>query len=98
MSVLDNDKERKEVGLPSRIFLFTLDQVSSMLNVDEAKLRREYLYYAGRSVGRQPLRTMFAANIAPKELPAEWRVSDREFIRYCKAAGFRGYDLTRASA
>lgn len=92
----DGEAVRKEVGLPALVFTFTLDQIAAMLSVDEAKLKREYLYYAGRSVGRQVPGVMYAVNIAPDpRLPAEWRVTQREFVRFLKAKGFRGYDLTR---
>lgn len=96
MASNDSEKERKVVGLPPIIFMFTLDQLSAMLGVDEKMLKANYLYYAHRSVGIQRADDMYAVNVAPPEMPAEWRVSQKEFVRWCKKKGFRAYDVSRS--
>jgi len=91
----DSDETRRSVGLPPLVFMFTLDQVAAMLQVGEAKLKQHYLYYAHRSVGLQTPDQMYAVNVAPDGLPAEWRISQKEFVRFVKKKGFRLYDVSR---
>lgn len=84
----------KEVGLPPIIFLFTLDQVAGMLNIQEQTLRQKYLYYRGRSSGRPQRHHMEAVNISPSDEKSDWRVSMKEFVKWCRKMGFRNYELT----
>ena len=91
---LDSAKVRKEVGLPPLIFLFTMDQIAGMLGIDETQLKMKHIYFSGRSSGKLQRHQMYAVNISPEGQPAVWRVSQREFVRYLRAVGFRGYDLS----
>jgi hypothetical protein len=78
-------------GLPVRPFLYTIDQIASILALDLHQTKR-YLWLKDRSVGPQPRDRIFAINIAPEgELP-EWRVAERELIRWLRHQGFRVYD------
>jgi hypothetical protein len=83
---------RPAVGLPPRPFLYTVDQISVMLDISEAEVLRSYIYFENRSVGTRKIDLMCARNIAPKDQPAEWRVAEREFIRWMKTKGFRHYE------
>ncbi len=78
-------------GLPIRSFLFTLDQVSTMLEIGTKSLKDGYIHFHGRSVGPRPLDKILARNLAePGEKP-EWRVAEQEFIRWMRRKGFRVY-------
>lgn len=83
----------ESVGLPPRPFLYTLDQISTILNVDLNTVKVKYIYYEGRSTGRKSVRLLEARNIEPNrhEKP-DWRVAERELIRWMKVMGFKYYD------
>lgn len=80
------------VGLPVRPFLYTLDQISMLIDVDEVQLKRTYVHFDGRSIGSAPRSKMLARNIAPPDATPDWRVVEREMIRWFKNRGFRYYD------
>lgn len=84
----------RSVGLPPVIFMYTLDQIATMINVKEETLRQKYLYYVGRSSGRPQRHHMEAVNIAPPEDKAEWRVTMTQFVKWLKRMGFKIHELT----
>lgn len=43
-----------------------------------------YLFYVGRSVGIPPPDKMEAINISPAGVQPEWRVEERQFVKWCK--------------
>jgi hypothetical protein len=89
------DKSSHSVGLPPVIFLYTLDQIAAMLNVEEATVRAKYLYYVGRTTGTKARHHMEAVNIATdSSSKPDWRVSMVEFIRWLKRMGFKIHGLT----
>jgi hypothetical protein len=77
------------IGLPPIIFMFTIDQIASMLNIDERTVMTTYLYYVGRSTGRKATHQMDTINIAPEERDPEWRVPTKEFLRWCTRRGIK---------
>jgi hypothetical protein len=78
------------VELPERVFLFTVDQIATMMEVSEQQVYDNYLFYEGRSVGVRPKGKMLARDISPEDAPRpEWRVTDREFTRWMRFKGFR---------
>lgn len=81
-----------KIGLPPRVFLYTLDQIAVMLDVSEVQLGRAYIFFEGRSIGRRQVSLMTARNIAPADDKPDWRVAEREFVRWMKVKGFRYYD------
>jgi len=85
----------EKVGLPALAFMFTIDQIASMLNVSEDTVRLVYLYYQGRTSGLKKKHHMMAINIAPDGENASWRVSLEEYRRWLSRMGFRQADLTR---
>lgn len=87
-------KSTASVGLPPVIFLYTLDQIASMLNISEDSVRSRYLYYVGRTPGTKKRHHMEAVNISPPEENADWRVSMNEFIRWLKRMGFKIHGIT----
>lgn len=80
------------VGMPLRAFLFTTDQIATMLSVSEQDVKKTYLFYQGRQPGARPRSKMLARNIAPEGEKPEWRVAERELLRWMKVKGFRIYD------
>ncbi len=85
----------KKIGLPDVVFLFTIDQVASMMNVEQDTIMSVYLYFQGRSSGPRKRHHMRAVNIAPEDKKAEWRVSLEEFRLWLKRVGFQAKDITR---
>jgi hypothetical protein len=82
----------RSVGLPVRPFLYTLDQISSLLMVDKNELKQHYIFYDGRSTGFPNRNLIVAHNIAPPDQSPEWRVVDKELVRWMRFKGFKYYD------
>lgn len=85
------ERQAEAVGLPPRLFLYTLDQVSTMLGVELPYLKNVYIYYEGRSIGISRDR-LGARNIAPSGVTPEWRVSETELIRWFRFKRFKVYE------
>jgi hypothetical protein len=79
------------VGLPIRPFLFTVDQIATLLSAHEQTVK-DSLFYDGRSTGRQPKDKMIARNIAIPGARPEWRVSEQELIRWMRFKNFKVYE------
>lgn len=89
--------ERERLSLPPKFFMYTIDQVATMFEVDVTAVKANYLYYERRSVGSKPGDRMLARNIAPAGEKPEWRISEQEVIRYLRKRGFRIYTKTSFS-
>lgn len=87
-------KQNEKVGLPYRPFLFTLDQISSLLQLKVETLSQHYIYFEGRSIGVRKLDKMLARNIAPSDQKPEYRVAERELLRWMRRKGFKHYEGT----
>lgn len=83
---------RQSIGMPARVFLFTLDQISVMTDIAEGQLLKSFLYLEGRSTGSRKKELMIATNIAEPNAKPDWRVTEREFVRWMRYKGFRYYD------
>lgn len=86
------DAERFE--LPPRFILYTLDQIATMLNVGLPQVKQSYIHYDRRSPGARPGDRMVARNIAPEGEKPDWRVAEKELIRYLRKRGFKIYNRT----
>lgn len=84
--------DQKKLGLPPRIFMYTADQIAMMLELTEDYVRQKLLFYDRREPGLTPKTKMRAFNIAPEGETPEWRVTEREFIRYLKHRGVKFYE------
>lgn len=84
--------ERKWVGIPPRVFLYTLDQVSTLVNLTVVDLKGNHLWYEGRETGSRPTSKMKAVNISEPEEKPDWRVAEAELIRWMKRKGFKYYE------
>lgn len=80
------------VGLPAKVFLYTIDQIGTMLSLTPKQVAARYVYFEGRSIGSRKKDLMVARNIAAAEDPPEWRIAERELIRWMRHKGFRYYD------
>lgn len=86
-------KSKSDVGVPVRPFLWTLDQVSTILEIDIMQLRQAgYIHYEGRSIGLPSKQVMIARNIAPADRRPEWRIAEKELLRWLRVKGFKYYD------
>ena len=85
--------DREKLGLPIRPFLYTLDQISTILNITEPVLKRDgYLHFEGRTPGTSRPDELRVVNVAPRDAHPNWRVEERELIRWMKRKGFRYVD------
>lgn len=82
----------EKIGLPLRPFLFTMDQIGTMLALTSRQVESKYIYFEGRSTGSRRLDLMTARDIAPEGSKPEWRVAERELLRWLRKKGFRYYD------
>jgi len=90
-----HEKNLESVGLPLRFFLYTLDQIAMMIGMSQTALEAKYIYYGGRSIGRPSPDLIQARNIAPRDEEPDWRVVDREVVRWMRRKGFKVYDTAR---
>lgn len=89
----DNQNRRAHsVGLPPRPFLYTFDQLSTLLELKVNTISMHYIFYDGRSTGNVNRDLMMARNIAPPTDRPEWRVAEAELVRWMKRKGFKFYD------
>lgn len=83
---------RQGIDLPHRPFLYTTDQIASILGVAEHTVRTEYLFYTGNEWGKPHPDLLQARNIAPSVTDREdWRVEEQEFKRWLRRKGFHTY-------
>ncbi len=83
---------RDRVDLPQKPFLYTLDQVAHLLDLRVDTLQLHYIHFDGRSIGVQPRDKLLAHNIAPTGVKPNWRIAEKELIRWMKNRGIRHYD------
>lgn len=92
MSDTRDEIHRKDVGLPSRPFLYTIDQVAQLMSISEEVVKREFAHWDGRSVGIPNKDRIIFRNIMPNGATPEWRCSERELIRFLRHKGFKYYE------
>lgn len=83
--------EGEPISLPPRPFLYTVDQLASLLGVSESRVRDAYLFYISNDWGKRPPDLLEARNIAPSGEKPDWRVEEKELKRWMKRKGFRFY-------
>lgn len=84
----------ENVGLPIRPFLYTLEQVATLISMRMQTLMNQYIYFEGRNTGTKSVHLLLARNIAKPTDKPEWRVAEREFIRWLRVKGFRIYEFS----
>jgi hypothetical protein len=80
--------EALEVWLPSHEFFYTIDQVATLLSVEESWLRKR-LYYVGRMPEKLQRDKLQTVNIGDSATAPEWRISHRELTRWLARKGYR---------
>jgi len=88
---MPNKNYQEQFGLPPKIFLYTLEQIAYMIEMDLETFKRTYIHYAERSVGARQHPLIEARNIAPDGEKPQWRVAENELIRWLRYKGFRIY-------
>lgn len=88
MNADKEDREAASVNLPPTSFLYTIDQICQLVGMDQTQAMRTIFYYHMRSTGIHSPHLMMARNIAPPNADPEWRVAQREFVRWLKLKGF----------
>ncbi len=81
-----------KIGLPVREFMYTLDQIAFLLEVELSTLKTSMIYFEGRSVGAVNKDRMQAYNIASAGEKPDWRVPERFFKRWMRFKGFKIYE------
>lgn len=90
------DNQRKAVGLPIRPFLYTPDQIATLLGESTKKILNDYLFYDGLEAGVPKRTQMRCRDIASDELldkdVHDWRVTEMELYRWLRRMRFRIFD------
>lgn len=81
-----------KIGLPLREFMYTIDQIAYLLEMEESYLRSRVIFFEGRSVGVPTKEEMLAVNVARADEKPEWRVAERYFKRWMRFKGFKIYE------
>lgn len=89
----ENNSDR--VALPPRFFLYTLDQIAMMLGYSQKNLEATHIFYHGRSIGYPSPDKIQARNIAQPEDKPDWRVVDRELVRWMRRKGYKAIESAR---
>lgn len=85
----DRGDTQREVDWNRPPFLYTLDQVAQVVNMNEMILKRGYInFWSPGELEKPDSRKMVARNIGDKDNP-EWRITDSEFHRWLKVMGFK---------
>jgi hypothetical protein len=83
----------EKLGLPARPFLWTLDQISVIIDLPLNQLKAGgTIHFEGRSLSTAARGQMIARNIAPPDQTPDWRVAERELIRWLRVKGYKFYD------
>jgi hypothetical protein len=90
-----HDANHAQVNLPIKPFLYSLDQIATILDTSEQNVKQNYIHFSGRSINLPTHDQIVARNIAAPGAKPEWRVAERELIRWLRRKGFywheRGY-------
>lgn len=92
MGMHNRKPDTTRVSIPPRPFLYTLDQVEQLTSIPMKRLQREFIYFEGRSAGKNPKNRMVARNVAGPEDTPTWRIAEKELIRWMEHKGFRYYE------
>lgn len=80
-----------EVRLPPREFMYTVDQVCLMLDVNRKYFDERIAFYRGRTTGRARSR-LNVVNIAAPEAKPLWRISETDYKLWMRTKGIVFYD------
>lgn len=72
-------------------FLFTLDQVATIAQLNLSTFKSKYVYYSGESIGRRDPNLFLARDINPSPNEKDWRITESEVERWLKYKGFKPF-------
>lgn len=75
-----------DIRLPMRPFFYTIDQVATLTGLTLNQVNR-LLFRHGADSGIPPRERLYAINLAPADAPIEWRVEEKELLRWLKHRG-----------
>lgn len=81
----------QSVGLPPTSFLYTIDQICTLIAMNQDQAMRTIFYFYMRSTGAKSPHHMMVRDISPPNEQPEWRVAEAEFVRWLK---LKGYEVT----
>lgn len=85
-------RSRPLVGLPLRPFLYSIDQIATLLALNETQVKR-HMHFDGKNPGKCPPNKMLTRNINKDEQGfPQWRVAEAELIRWLRTKGYRFYE------
>lgn len=76
------------VTIPAHPFFYTLDQVALMMSQTPSWLRAR-IFFLGRSTTRKTPTQLEAMNVAEPDQPADWRIDERELLRWLARLGYQ---------
>ena len=76
--------QREKFELPTRLFFYTFDQIADQLMLPSLD---KLVHYDGRTPGACPRDKMIARNISPEGETPDWRIEEKEFIRWMVVKG-----------
>ena len=76
-----------DMRLPVRPFFFTVDQVATLTALTIPQVRSA-MFYNASSVGIAPRDQLYAVNLAPPNAPEEWRIEEKELLRWLRHRGY----------
>ena len=82
------NKPHPDYGVPRPPFLYTLDQIAQIMNMQDTYVRAKLVHFTNVSTGRGRKDQMLARNIASLGEKPDWRVTDNELHRCLKFKGF----------
>jgi len=81
---LRDDMHKTYLQLPVKSFMYTPDQIATMLAITERHLSRHLLYYVGRMKRPKTQEDLVAFNIARVNEDPIWRIPEEELLRWLK--------------
>lgn len=88
---MTQSSDHERIGLPPRVFFYTVDQIATILELPVDRVKKSLLFYEGRSVGIPPKSMLRAINIMPEGEKPEWRVSENALLGFLRYKGVRFY-------
>lgn len=76
-----------DLRLPARPFFFTVDQIATLTGLTMTQVRAS-MFRSGESIGIPPRDEMLAVNLAPCGDADEWRVEEKELLRWLRQRGY----------
>ena len=78
-----------DLKLPPRPFLYTMDQIATLLSCTESYLKNNLAHFKGRTITRRTPDEILFMNIAKEDETPNWRVEHTELVRWLRRKGFK---------